>query len=407
MKRNSTLTHLLFAALTALFLVVPGIAGAQEAQEDSAVVKPGSGLGTSGELRSKKRKALRNGEWVGTAQAAASGGYHSNIHYAPSNGGSKKGSIFGGVAGRVELERRFNGTDTLDMGFEASSLFFAETDNINSHEQDLEINYDHEYADTLSVFVQADAGHVNDSATSILGTKFTRDFSAFSYRGEVGAEWEFIPDYEIALSYFIKRKDYASTPGRSDLDWIDQGIQAHFGWEVLDEVKVRVWYDMSFQNYDNEPANDITGAEVAGYPAEKHRHQKLLFWASYDPTDTLGFDAKYSLRTKTDRFQNFESYKEHGGELSISWSIMEELVWTGGGFFDFRQYDHRETASTPMPLEYKKGGAETALIYQINENLAVFGGYAFEKRNTNRAPVGTSYRDYTVSIFSLGISAAI
>ncbi|MEW6775126.1 MAG: hypothetical protein AB1405_02430 [Bdellovibrionota bacterium] len=411
MQRQWKTTGIITGALALLLVLAPAGRAQEQAEDEGEAVNPGAGLFVSRELKREKRREARAGEWAFTLQGSADVGYDSNIYRSSKPDtfdGNIKDSAFSGFAARAEALRYFTRDDHFEVGVEGGYVSYFENHEADPISGELELQYEHTFSKAFRMSLMSGVQMDNDHATNINGAGFSRNFRNTVYKSELGGVYTLAKVHDVSLSYFIKRKDYVATANLNDLDWLEQGPEFRYKWEIAKPVDLRLWYDFSIQQYDTEPANDLNGAEL-GTPEEEHFFHKALAWLSIAPTDDVKLNFKYTFEVKDDRFVGYESYKNHGIEGGFNWGVTKAFSWETTAYLDLRQYKHREnTAPTDPSLEYDKLGIDTTGRYELNKYVSLYALYSFARRDTNRPlDSGTSYRDYTVHMAGAGVSVAM
>jgi predicted porin len=241
--------------------------------------------------------------------------------------------------------------------------------------------------------------------TNVEGDPLARDFEKYTYRGSSALRWEPIERHAVRLSYGGKVRDYVETTGLDSLDWYSHGPELDWSFDLRDDLELEAGYEITFQNYEEEPAADRTGDDnVAGYPDEEHFFHRVDAGLEWEALPDLELSAGYLFRAKDDRFRDYESYEDHGAELGIDWRPVPPITLSLESRYSHRDYRHREDDGG-SELEYDRVEVDFGARYDLSKHLALFGGYGFNYRDTNRRD-GTSYRDYTIHTVLGGVALA-
>lgn len=379
-----------------------GASGQELAEDETQGVSRRVMLQPSRALERAKRAEAREGAWVWSGIASLAGGFTSNAFESPS---ATQNSALGDLELQGEALRRFTPSDRLRIRVRAGFVPYTETSDLDTFNQTVSTYYRHRISRGSSFSLLAKAERENDDAVDINGNDYVRDFGYFSYRvqptlrlalGELG---------NLRVSYGLKRKDYDETTGRNSLDWWKHGPKVSLEHRFGRAFSLEASYSFAIQQYDKEPANDVTGLEPPGTPDEKHYFHRAALDGTWRLSRNLRLEAEYAYRMKDDRFQEYESYDDHGGKLAVTWAPSRILAFQLGGSFSRRDYDNRPGTLPGETLEYDRIEGHANVRYELSRNLSLFALYAFTDRDTNR-DTGISYRDYTDHTMLSGVTLA-
>lgn len=385
-----------------LTLITTTGAMAAEGPDEEGSISPHSLLSTSNELRKDKRDEARTGGWPVTAAVALGAGWNSNIYSGWS--GEEVDSPLLIAAGELGIEHSFNNRQDrwrAKAGAETTQVF--EDGDASSVQGDLDSDWRHRFSQAVALTVDVGVTYADSTGQSALGTVLTRDEDYLAYDGRVSVEFDLTRADSIEIGAAARRKDYAETPGLNTIDWTKYGGLLRYrhrgeGWTL------RLWYDLDLQQYDDELASDSTGAEVAGNPTEEHLLQSAQLWYSVMTGKQTELDAKVKFSSKTDQYEDYESWSEWRVGLGITSALNSRFTIGGDGWYAMRDYD-TITASTGDELSYDKAGIEVWGRWQFNAHWAASFSAQGVERDTNN-DVGTTYRDYRVIEVVTGVSAA-
>ena len=389
---------------------LPRAVSAQEAPEDErAYERARIALQVPREIRRAKRKRAREGAWVWTGIANAMTGYDSNVHDGPGEQSPGDVPITDSATfdfdAKLEGLHYFSDNDRFKFSFESLNHMLTATRRAADYTQRARFFYAHRlFERKASLAIKGAISHTNDSVTTSRGDKLTRDFENMVYRSTASFRLKIGRGQVASVSYGFKRKDYFETPGLNSLDWWRHGPKASWGIDLPRRISAEASYRFWIQNYDDEPSSVESGVEFPENPQEEHFFHTLRLDVLWRPNERVWLDARYRFRRKDDRFQSYESYSDHGVELSAHTRAFDALELEASGGFHRRNYDNRP-GDAPDTLRYDLWRADALARYALTSHLAVYSLYEFETRDTNRS-AGSTYRDYTRHIITFGVTGA-
>jgi len=395
-------------AATAFWLSSPCTAFAQEQVDDDAIRRSSSMSLAGWELGSQKRRQARDGKWAFLVIGSEDVSFNSNVYGSPAGNNllidlEQSSPVFStGV--RTDVFRYFDRRNRLRLVGRAEDQRYTENSNLDLMRQQAGAEYEHRFSRATKLTIDGDFVHENDDAVDINGDPYARNFGYQAYGADLAVEHEISRRHEVAVAYYVDRKNYNETPGMNTLDWREHGPRIRYKYSRGD-TRLRVWYTMGIQDYDQEKASLVDGSEIASNPVEHHIHHSALLWLSKTFTPVLSGAVKVKYRAKNDRFQGYESFDEFDVEGEIGYAVSPRLTLSTNAEFERRNYDHRAAEVAGDFLEFNRWTSEVALRYQLNPHAAVLGHYGFVNRNTNR-DTGTTYRDYSIRSGGVGVAVA-
>lgn len=415
MKRLNVIP--LLSGTLALLMALPAF-GQEAAEDDLTDDLARIGLEAPPSLRREKRREARREGYAFTLVGTAAAGYDSNIHKGFSGtfvdttttlteNGSTSGAAVFDLGAKLEGLFYLSSRDRMKVSLESmNSPYTKDTSKVSEYTQNLDLFYAHRFRDWGSTIFSGDIKHSNDSATEGAGNDFTRDFESVAYRGRLGHRIELVDGHILKLSYAFKRKDYFEANALDSLDWWRHGPKAQYIFDCSDDVRWKTSYEFQQQLYDEEIAAFRDGDETGSTTEEEHFFHTARTSFEWSVTNHVSAEAGFRFREKDDRFEDFESYYDYEGELTLTWAPTSLLRFEAGQKISHRDYQKRPRVSSGGgTLEFDRYRTSFQTRYEISDNLAVWGLYGFDLRDSNRVG-GTSYRSYDQHQASVGVTTA-
>jgi len=389
-------------------------ARAQDRTDDESVFSVDEALSAPDDISSAKRtEARRGGHWVGEIVGTTAIGYDTNVHESPDHfrhptGGKyspEEASGFEYLGTALEGLRYFGDKHRMKVDLEVDGRHYWKSVDASPVRAEGTFFYGYRPSRIVSLSVSGSIKYHKDSSTDIDGRKLQRSLAYQAYRLKTSAWIHPSESQTIQISNRAQRRDYEETKSLPSLDWWKYGPRLEYTFEATKSLELQAYGSFVAQNYDEEPANDVAGHELPGYPAEEHFFYGAgteLTWKIVDGLETtLGYD----YDRKDDRFEGYESYTSHAGTLDLTWTPRARWQVQSKTLYKSRHYDRYPVAAGNV-LHYDEWTETCTIFYRWTKHVSPYLAYEVDVRNSNAAPIQRSYRGYARHVVMLGVSVA-
>lgn len=352
------------------------------------------------EVDKAKRQAAQESGFSLLTGVGLGWGVDDNIYRSPSSL-EESGEFWGGWA-FLRADKRFDEEERLMTTLRWQQTLYPGNKNVNRDRGYLSNWYTRPLTDDTKIELDFDISYRNDDATKITGEPYKRDYSYWRYAPEVLFVWNMSKEHRFKIGGEYEFKDYDETPGLNSLDWAQPIFKARYRYRFGPYHYLRLWYSLGEREYEEELASLRDGTEVSGNPDEKHRYQRAMLWYSVPISDELDLDLKYSYRTKSDLFKDYESYNSHRIEAGIGLKPSKKMEIRMEAGYTIRDYDNI-LGDSNHNLEYTKWRLGARAQYKLWDSGWLFGGVNYYDRDTNKSQ-GSIYRSYEGIVTYVGLS---
>lgn len=258
-------------------------------------------------------------------------------------------------------------------------------------------------ADNIEIEFDVDVSAENDDNTRIDGVNYPRDYSYWRYAGDTRLTWRLTSVHRLRIGAEFVRKDYGEVDGLNSIDWSQVSVSLRYRLRFAAYHYFRVWYELSWRDYDEEPANDLFGDDDnPDYPAEEHRYREFTVRYSIPVANRFGFHLQFRYLTKDDLFRGYESWQEAQYDLWMTANISDRLQMAVSGEYREREFDHMLGNDNRL-LHFERWQISSSARAGLARFLWLVGEITAYKRDSNR-DTETIYRDYEGMVYSVGIS---
>jgi hypothetical protein len=376
---------------------------ALDSVNDAGALGVSSGLDVSQTLSREKRAQASDGKWPLTIMGAATGGWNSNVYDSDGDDAPEVDSSFYAAAAGLRLDHNFSDNDRWRNKVEAYETVYSESGDLTKTDILFNTDYEHRFEKGLAANLGGEAQRHDAKFIDALGNELTRDAAYYNYVGTVGVDLAVGDRDSLDIDVFLQRYDYDETDGLNSIDSDKLGGEIKYR-HVTDKTITRLIGDYAVKTYEEELANDVTGAESPGNPIEEHTYVDAQLWLTFKLGERFRAQTKLDYSSKTDEFEGYETWEESKGELGLDIELSGRWDLDISGYGAYRDYPERDLPSGSN-LHYIKYGGDLETRFYLSGHWSLFGGYHIVFRNTNN-DTGLTYRDYTVQAVSGGISAA-
>ncbi len=248
-----------------------------------------------------------------------------------------------------------------------------------------------------------DVGAENDDNTRIDGINYARDYSFWRYAGNTRVTWRLSSVHRLRLGAEFVRKNYGEVTGLNSIDWSQVSTSLRYRIRFAPYHYLKLWYELSWRNYDEEPANDLSGNESdPGYPSEEHRYQRFTARYTLPVANRIGFNLQFRHIIKRDLFLDYESWTESQYHLWLTANITRYMIMSVAAEYRTRDFDHLLGNDNRL-LNFDRRQLSSSARLRAAPFLWLVGSVNLYSRDSNR-DTETVYRDYEGTVFSIGIS---
>ncbi len=404
-RRGSLTAGVLTLIFTAALCVLT--TGAHAADEEEEVNLRADVLSIPPDISREMRRDARETGFSYLTAAGVIAGYDTNVYRSPSD--RVEGAGFIGAGALLRTDSRFGDGQRLKTNLALEGTHYLGQDPLQIHNADVARfsasgSYDVDFGENTGLEVDLGMRYRTDDATSINGNSYVRDFSYWRYHADLAFVWKMSKADELKVGGGFVRRDYDETSGLNSLDWSSGGFDARYRHRFAKRHYVRIWCSLDARSYDEEPASLVDGTELPTNPDEKHHYHKGKLWYSTPIGERVDIDVKYTLTSKRDLFEGYESYTKHSIEAGLRARAGEKTRVGLDLGYNTRDFDH-ELGDAGELLSYDGLGLDLSLQHRLGESGWLFAKYSYYLRGSNRS-TGSVYLDYVGSVFAIGVGAS-
>jgi hypothetical protein len=301
-------------------------------------------------------------------------------------------------------DKRFGSSTRWLSTFNWSQINYQSQSQANNRRGHLSNWLESRLSNKLRIELDVDVIAENDDNTRIDGEAYFRDYSYWRYSGETRLTWRMNSHHRLRFGVEYVRKDYGELETLNSIDWSEAVIALRYRLRFAPYHYLKLWYEMSWRNYDEEKASDITGNDNdPSYPVEKHRYRNYTAWYILPLlSNRLSFNLQYEYLSKADLFRDYESWHESQYETWVTAEAASWLQITLGAEYRTRDFNHLLGDDNNL-LNYDAWQFSSSARFRAARFLWLVGNITVYSRDSNR-DTGTVFRDYKGGIFSAGIN---